>query len=467
MKARSPRFSVRQRLTAAVALLTTTALLAVGATLIVIESRRIDQGVEQSQAQELDELRQLQVDGIDPESGEPFADPDRLVAFFLTRNLPDDDEILWSFPSTGTPAFVGDGSDALRRDPAFTDLVATLSTDGGSRSLTVADREYQVAVLPVSQGDSTASFVVTTDLTAAREPIRELFVTYALLSLLSVVVIAGLASWLAGRLLSPVTRLRETAQGITEGDLGARLEVTGNDDLSELQRTFNDMLDRLEEAFASQRRLLDDAAHELRTPLTVLRGHLEVLDTADPADVDATRALLLDEIERMTRLVNDLLMLAKAQRPDFVRLQPTDVEALTVGVLDRARGLAPRRWLLDGVARTSVALDQQRVTQALLQLADNAVRHTGPDDVVAVGSRLHDGALELWVRDTGRGVSPEVRETIFERFAQGDGEQEGFGLGLSIVRAIAEAHEGRVALDPEGTAPGATFRLVLPVGGPW
>ena len=147
------------------------------------------------------------------------------------------------------------------------------------------------------------------------------------------------ASWLAGRLLSPVTRLREPAQGITEGDLGARLEVTGNDDLSELQRTFNDMLDRLEEAFASQRRLLDDAAHELRSPLTVLRGHLEVLDTADPADVDATRALLLDEIERMTRLVNDLLMLAKAQRPDFVRLQPTDVEALTVGVLDRARGL--------------------------------------------------------------------------------------------------------------------------------
>ena len=287
-------------------------------------------------------------------------------------------------------------------------------------------------------------------------------ITYALLAALSVILIAGLASWIAGRLLSPVRRLRDTARGITDGDLGGRLEVTGHDDLSDLQRTFNDMLDRLESAFVTQRQLLDDAGHELRTPLTILRGHLEVLDASDPDDVAATRTLLLDETDRMSRLVNDLLMLAKARRPDFVAVQPTDVETLTHGVLDRARALADRTWLLDAVARGHAQLDGQRITQALLQLADNAARHTQPGDEIGIGSRHHEGRVELWVRDTGPGVAPELRTQIFERFTRGDHSDEGFGLGLSIVRAIAEAHGGDVVLDD--TTTGATFRLRLPTG---
>jgi two-component system OmpR family sensor kinase len=241
--------------------------------------------------------------------------------------------------------------------------------------------------------------------------------------------------------------------------------VTGQDDLADLQRTFNDMLDRLESAFNTQRQLLDDAGHELRTPLTILRGHLEVLDQADPDDVSATRALLLDETDRMARLVDDLLVLAKARRPDFVVAASTDVELLTQGVLDRARGLADRQWVLDGVARTSAPLDGQRVTQALLQLADNAVRHTQPGDQIGIGSRLHEGQLELWVRDTGSGVDPAVRQQIFHRFVRDDDGGDGFGLGLSIVTAIAEAHGGRATLDD--TSPGATFRVQVPRGAAW
>ncbi|KQP82087.1 cell wall metabolism sensor histidine kinase WalK [Aeromicrobium sp. Leaf291] len=481
---RSPRYSVRQRLTAAVALLTAAALVAVGATLFVLESRRIDRVIDTSLAQEVGELRRLQAEGVDPETGERFADPDRLIAFFLSRNVPDAEENLWQFPVTGKPTFVGEGQRALRTSPRFPALVERLETAGGVADLTVADRDYRVAVQPVEQGSERASFVVSHDVSESRNQLDELMVTYALLSALSVVLISAIASWLAGRLLSPVRRLRETAQGITEGDLSGRLEVSGNDDLSELQRTFNDMLDRLEEAFASQRRLLDDAAHELRTPLTVLQGHLEVLDLTDPDDVRTTRVLLLDEIDRMTRLVNDLLLLAKAERPDFVRLERTDVEALTVGVLERARGLAERSWVLDGVARTTVEVDPQRITQALLQLADNAVRHTAAGDEIGIGSRLHEGNVELWVRDTGSGVSPALRETIFERFSQGEDEHAGFGLGLSIVAVIARAHEGQVVLDEPSTdgpradehgtsdhgptsGTGATFRLVVPAGGQW
>lgn len=455
------RLSVRQRLTATVALLASLALVVVGSTLYVLESRRIDRVIEASLTQEIGEFRALESEN-DPQTRKPFASADRLLTVFLQRNLPDDHEALYAFRASGGPTYQAEGDNLLLGSSAFRRLVERLEPTGGTGTVTVGGSEYRVAVQPVSQGGSTSAFVVTHDVSASREDLRELMITYALLAALSVILIAGLASWIAGRLLSPVRRLRDTARGITDGDLGGRLQVTGHDDLSDLQRTFNDMLDRLESAFVTQRQLLDDAGHELRTPLTILRGHLEVLDASDPADVAATRTLLLDETDRMSRLVNDLLMLAKARRPDFVALQPTDVETLTHGVLERARALADRTWLLDGVARGNTQLDGQRITQALLQLADNAARHTQAGDEIGIGSRHHEGRLELWVRDTGPGVAPELRTQIFERFTRGDDNDEGFGLGLSIVRAIAEAHGGDVVLDD--TAVGATFRLRLPTG---
>jgi two-component system OmpR family sensor kinase len=462
------RLSVRQRLTATIALLTSLALVAVGLTLYVLESRRIDRSIESSMTQELGEFRTLQENETDPRTDAPFASTDRLLEVFLQRNLPDANEQLFAFPSQGEPTYQGEPNPVLQQSPRFTALVDDLSTTGGSRTLELAQREYRVAVLPVTTGTETAAFVVVHDISGSRSELHDLMTTYALLSALSVIGIAGLASWSAGRLLRPVRRLRDTAQGISDGDLGGRLEVTGHDDLSDLQRTFNDMLDRLEAAFVTQRQLLDDAGHELRTPLTVLRGHLEVLDLDDPQDVADTRALLLDEIDRMTRLVNDLLMLAKAQRPDFVRPAPTDVEALTHGAVDRARALADRTWLLDGAARTTVLLDGQRITQALLQLSANAAKHTQPGDEIGIGSRVHQGRLELWVRDTGVGVDPALAPTIFTRFARGEDDDEGFGLGLSIVSAIAEAHHGEVVLDPapvDGATTGATFRIRIDPGG--
>lgn len=454
-------FSVRQRLTATVALMTAAALAVVGTALWVLESRRIDHAIDEGLVQEVGELRQLQGE-TDPVTRQPFADPDRLLAVFLSRNLPDPDETLWAFPVSGQDTYVGEPPRALRQSRTFPALVDRLGRTGGVRDLTVAGRDYRVAVQPLVQGQDRAAFVVTHDVTASRAPLRELMTTYALLSALCVLIGTAAASWFAGRLLRPVTRLKDTAQSITEGDLSRRIEVTGRDDLTELQRTFNAMLDRLEEAFATQRHLLDDAAHELRTPLTVLRGHLEVVDPRDPDDVESTRALLLDEIDRMARLVSDLLVLAKAERPDFVRREPVDVEDLTYGALDRARALAPREWVVDAVARGTHPLDAQRLQQALLQLAHNAVRHTQDGDEIGIGSRRHEGSVELWVRDTGPGVPQELRDSVFDRFVQG-GTSDGFGLGLSIVSAIAHAHGGEVRLD-EGTT-GATFRLVVPVGG--
>lgn len=456
-----PPLSVRQRLTATVALLTTLGLVAVGLTLYALESRRIDAVIEKGLTQEIGEFRALQTEN-DPRTRRPFTSADRLLTVFLERNLPNDHEQLFAFPANGRPTYQGDYDSVLQGSNVFPELVDDLLASGGTRTLRVSGSEYRIAVQPIGTGVSTSAFVVAHNVSDSRDDLHELMISYALLAALSVILIAGLASWSAGRLLSPVRRLRDTARGITDGDLGGRIEVTGHDDLSDLQRTFNDMLDRLESAFVTQRQLLDDAGHELRTPLTVLRGHLEVLDIDDPADIATTRTLLLDEIDRMSRLVNDLLMLAKARRPDFVDAHPTDIEALTYGALDRARALADRTWLLDGVARSLVPLDGQRITQAMLQLSDNAARHTQPGDEIGIGSRLYEGRLELWVRDTGPGVAPEIRTEVFERFARGARNDEGFGLGLSIVTAIAVAHGGEVVLDD--TRVGATFRIRLPQG---
>lgn len=459
------RLSVRQRLTVTVAAAVTTTLVVVGSTVYVVEAGRIDRSIDVSISQEVSEFRALQAAG-DPTTGEPFRDAARLTTLFLQQNLPDANESLYAFGPTGGPSFQGDGPDPLRRSPELRTVVDDLRGTGGTRTVDVQGREYRVAVQPIDGPEGVSALVVAQDVTSALDELRDLMVTYLLLAALSVLIVAAAASWIAGRLLRPLRLLRDTARGITDGDLGGRIAVTGNDDLADLQLTFNDMLDRLESAFVTQRALLDDAGHELRTPLTVLRGHLEVLDSGDSADVDSTRALLIDEVDRMSRLVNDLLMLAKARRPDFVTPVPTDVATLTQGVLDRARGLADRRWVLDESADVEVPLDGQRITQALLQLCDNAVRFTEVHDEIAVGSRVAGDELQLWVRDTGPGVDPATREVVFERFSRGPAagaappEHEGFGLGLSIVRAIASAHGGEVTLDP--TTGGATFRIHVP-----
>jgi signal transduction histidine kinase len=166
----------------------------------------------------------------------------------------------------------------------------------------------------------------------------------------------------------------------------------------------------------------------------------------------------------MSRLVADLIMLAKADRPDFVR--PTDgvdADALVRSVLEKCRALGDRDWTLDSTAGVTARLDDQRLTQALLQLGENAVKHTAPGSQVAVGSALDGGDLRLWVRDTGPGVPDENKASVFDRFDRGGvHDEDGAGLGLSIVAAIARAHGGRAHVE-DAVPSGATFVITLPV----
>lgn len=466
---------MRARITATVALLVLGALSAAGVIVYAVESQRVDAQTVEEVEQELDEFAVLEGDGTDPTTGEPFASIRDLLRLFLERNVPDDDEVLIAWAGD-RPIYRFPREDELYRDPRFLEAVRPLVTTGGSTRIDTDQGRALVATQPVRQrtptGEETGALVVVVYLAEDRGELLDTMRTYAVVAALLTILVVAAAAWQSGRLLAPIRVLRETADEIGESDLSRRIPEAGNDDITALTRTLNRMLDRLETSFADQRRFLDDAGHELRTPLTVLRGHLELVDATDAADVEETRALLLDEIDRMARLVGDLILLAKSDRPDFVLPTEVHLGELTEDVLAKVRGLGDRDWQLDGTADQVVRVDGQRLTQALLQLADNAVKHTRPGDLVALGSSCVPGPdgtageLRLWVRDSGPGVPAEDRQAVFERFGRSavpEGD-EGFGLGLSIVRAIVAAHGGTVTVTDDRPAPphGARFTITLP-----
>lgn len=358
-------------------------------------------------------------------------------------------------------------SDGERRSltvtPEFESAVADRLDGGGSTTLDTQWGPVYVEVQPVSDATGDGAFVVAHFISDEREPLNRLMRTYSVAALLALGLVTAVAAWQAGRLLRPVRTLRETAAEIEAGDLDRRIPVSGNDDITELTQTFNTMLDRLQSAFTAQQAFLDDAGHELRTPLTVLRGHIELVDPADSDDVERTRDLLLDEVDRMSRLVDDLIVLAKARRPDFVAPAECEIGELLDSVVTKASALGERDWRIDQRATGPVWVDAQRVTQALLQMADNAIKHTERGGLIAFGSDLDAGVLRLWVRDDGPGVPDSYKDEIFERFERGTdtADLDGFGLGLSIVVAIAAGHHGAVSVhDNEPT--GALFVIELP-----
>ena len=276
--------------------------------------------------------------------------------------------------------------------------------------------------------------------------------------------IGSLLAWLvAGRVLRPVRATTELARRITETDLSGRIPGHGRDEASELAATFNDMLDRIEAAMTAQRRFTADAGHELRTPLTIIQGNLDTLAAGTPEDAE-TLSIVADEIARMNQLVDELLLLAGSERPDFLRPEPTDLAGLTHALLAKAQALDERPWRPADTAVGVAVLDSQRITQAVMQLAANAAAHTPPGSPVEIGSAVAGGLVSFTVADHGPGVPATAREQIFGRFARLNARRtDGSGLGLAIVAAIAAAHGGTISVgDRDDGSQGAVFRLSIP-----
>jgi signal transduction histidine kinase len=427
----------------------------------------IDTRIDEALVQESEELRRL-ARGRDPTTGEPFGDRvDRIFEVFLQRNVPTRNETFVTFVR-GRPfeRSFGDPVYRLDRDPRLVDRWGVVSrTERGEVSTPAGTVEY--LAVPVTAGGSTRGVFVA----AIFRDLELADISPAIWGAagvgLATLLVGSLLAWrVAEGVLRPVRLVTETAAAISTSELTRRIEVEGRDEISRLAATFNEMLDRLEEAFRVQRQFVDDAGHELRTPITIIRGHLEVAD-ADPEEQEKTSALVMDELDRMSRIVNDLLLLAKAKQPDFLDLDTVDLRTLTEDLHAKATALGPRDWRLEDVGRGLVVADRQRLTQAIMQLAQNATEHTSAGAEIALGSAVANGWATLWVRDLGPGIPPEDQDRIFQRFARTGGRRGtvGAGLGLAIVRAIAEAHHGRVELQSRPGL-GATFSVVIPVDQP-
>jgi two-component system OmpR family sensor kinase len=295
------------------------------------------------------------------------------------------------------------------------------------------------------------------------------FVLAGALTLLGALV----GAWLVGtRMSRPLRRMAAVAARVDAGDLHPRIHGVEReaDELRVLADAFNHMLDRLTEAFAGQRAFVADASHELRTPLTVIRGQLEVLAAQEkPSEREVRRVerLVRAEIARVARLVEDLLLLAKAEQTEFLRTQPVELPRFVRELWDGMSLLAERRFELGLVSGGTLRADPDRLAQALRNLIGNAIEHTAEREGLV---RLHaearaGGRIGFVVEDDGPGIDPDQRERVFERFHRTDAARDrasgGTGLGLAIVRAIAEAHGGRVAVAQARTG-GVRIELELP-----
>lgn len=426
---------------------------------------RVDARIEAGLAQEAAEFRGFAAEARDPRTGRRVGTGvHRLFDLFLARDVPDEGQ--------ATFTFVGERPYRSNADLGTSEeLLTRVRTLGAVRTVmrgevgTPRGQIRYLAIPVAAEGRRRGAFVVTADLSRERAEVSEAVRVAAGIALAMLLLVSILAFLAVGRVLAPLRALGSTARAVGSGDdLTRRIDVHGHDEIAELARTFNGMLDRLDAAFAIQREFVSDAGHELRTPITIIRGHLELLED-DPIERRRTVAVVTDELDRMSRFVEDLLTLAKAERPDFLLLAAVDLDLLTEELMIKASALAPRDWHLEHTGVGLLNADRQRLTQAVMNLAHNAVQQTAENDRITLGSDVRGGCARLWVTDDGPGIAPGDAEKIFERFARTeDGRRRsgGAGLGLAIVRTIAEAHGGRVDLD-SAVGHGARFTIVIPI----
>jgi two-component system, OmpR family, sensor kinase len=437
------RSSARTRIVLTIALLLAFSAAVSTLALRQILLARVDDRIEAGLAQEISEFRQFAAQT-------ELTDAQRLFDQFLARDIPDEGEATFTFVGEApyrSNADVGTSQELVDRVRELGEVDAVERGD-------IEGTRY-IAVPITDEGRRKGTFVVTADLEHERGEVADAVQVALGISLAMLAVVSALAFAAVGRVLARLRTLGGTARSIeSTDDLTRRIEITGDDEIAELGHLFNAMLDRLEQAFALQREFVSDAGHELRTPITIIRGHLSLLD-----DDPETRRIVTDELDRMSRFVEDLLTMAKAERPDFLHRSELDLDLLTDELMAKARKLAPRDWQLEHTGAGLLTADRQRLTQAVMNLAHNAVQHTTEGDTIALGSTLDGSSAKIWVSDSGPGIPANEQERIFERFATGRGD--GAGLGLAIVKTIATAHGGRIELESEPGA-GARFTIIIP-----
>jgi two-component system, OmpR family, sensor kinase len=320
------------------------------------------------------------------------------------------------------------------------------------------------------QGDQAGTVVVAASRADEGSTVSGLLAGIGWASLAGLVFATVLGALTVRRTLRPLRRMAAEVDTIQRtGDLSHRVgPVSTNDEVGRLAGAFDAMLARLEEAFASQRRFLSDASHELRTPLQVARGQLELLEEGlRSAEGRRSLAVATEELERMRRIVDDLLLLARLDEGMPLRREPVEVELVVREALLRGMLLARREHRVEVEPDLYAEADPDRLLQVLTNLVTNAVRHGGEEAVIAITGRRAGDAAEISVADTGPGISPDELPHVFDRLYRGHaartGAPGGAGLGLSIAASLVRAMGGRIGVESE-PGRGATFtvRLLAP-----
>jgi signal transduction histidine kinase len=344
---------------------------------------------------------------------------------------------------------------------------------GAFGTLNTPAQRWRLYIVPVIKGQAVTEYIgALTPLGQVDAAVQTFRVT------LFALVVGGLAtalagSWaISGRTLRPIAHIVRNAQAIAASrDLSRRVDVPAQrDELGELAETLNEMLGSLEGAYRAQLRFVADASHELRAPLTSIQANLDLLmrqREMPQAEREEALTEARREVGRLTRLVADLLVLARADAGVAIRHAPVELDEIVLDAFRSARQLADGQHLaLDPIEPLSVVGDEDRLRQLLLILLDNAIKYTPPGGSVRVGLRRLAGAAEVVVCDSGVGIAPSDLPHVFERFYRADPargrDPGGTGLGLAIARWIADQHEAQLSLESrpgQGTA--ATLRLPL------
>lgn len=448
--------TVRFRITVLAAVVLAVVLGAVGVTLLVVQQRQLHDSLDDSLQRRADELAVGDVTMGDAPVVLPNAAGDEIVIQVVSANgevIAATENALGIEPIMPAPG--GDG-----------DRFATVT------ALPVEDDAYRILSRSTEIDGDEVVLHVAENTDDVQELLDQLRFAVALTIPVAVAVLATLVWWLVGRTLGPVERIRVEVAGFGPAQLDRRVSSPGTgDEIDRLAMTMNQMLDRLEDARRREQRFVADASHELRSPLTRIRTELETTTAEAGTGIDdAAKRSVLDEIDELTALVDDLLVLA---RSDAGGLPPerrrVDLDDLVFDEVVAARAAAAGITIdVSRVSAAEVMGSQGELRRLVRNLVDNAVRHAASQVAVTLAESTVDSAgavAVLTITDDGPGIPPEQTAAVFERFTRLDDARTrdtgGTGLGLAIARDIVERHGGTIRLDTTHR-PGARFEVRLP-----
>jgi heavy metal sensor kinase len=336
----------------------------------------------------------------------------------------------------------------------------------------------RLLVTPLQEGSrALGTIVVALPLAASQTFLNQILLSLAVAIPIVLVLSAAGGLFLANRALAPVATITATARQISAADLSKRLNLSlPNDEIGQLAQTFDAMLERLEAAFQRERQLTSDVSHELRTPLGMLKTQLS-LARSRPRDAAALLQMMANiegDVDRMTRLIEQLLTLARVEQKGLDESAPVDLGQLLTHVIDPLRETARVRQVslnlsLPPQVNMHLQGDAEPLRQVFTNLIDNALKYTPAGGQVSVSAHRNWQEIAVSVSDTGTGIPPEHLPHLFERFYRVDSARArdtgGFGLGLAISQTIVQAHNGQITVDSQPDH-GTTFTVTLPAGQP-